>query len=75
MTGRLLAGGGGLDLATACLALRDQVVPGAVHLANDRFPELLDLVLGEPRPAKLRAALVLARGYDGSNAAVVVRAV
>jgi act minimal PKS chain-length factor (CLF/KS beta) len=75
MTGRLLAGGGGLDLATACLALRDQVVPGAVHLANDRFPELLDLVLDEPRPAKLRAALVLARGYDGSNAAVVVRAV
>ena len=75
MTGRLLAGGGGLDLATAFLALRDRVVPAAIHLANDRFPGLIDLVLDEPREADLRTALVLARGHGGSNAAMVVRTV
>ncbi|MFD1273401.1 hypothetical protein ACFQ51_21805 [Streptomyces kaempferi] len=35
----------------------------------------LDLVLTQSRPAQVRTALVVARGYGGFNSAVVVRAV
>lgn len=34
----------------------------------------LDLVLDGPRPARVRNALVVARGYGGFNAALVARA-
>ncbi|MEU5499075.1 beta-ketoacyl synthase N-terminal-like domain-containing protein [Streptomyces griseofuscus] len=74
LTGRLGAGGSALDLAAALCALRDQVIPptaGAVRMAGD-CP--VDLVRGAPRPARLRHALVLARGRGGFNAATVVRA-
>ncbi|NEB73965.1 ketosynthase chain-length factor, partial [Streptomyces sp. SID14478] len=43
----------------------------AVRVADD-CP--VDLVTGAPRPARLRHALVLARGRGGFNAATVVRA-
>jgi act minimal PKS chain-length factor (CLF/KS beta) len=33
----------------------------------------VDLVIGRPREARLRNALVVARGYGGFNAALVVR--
>jgi minimal PKS chain-length factor (CLF/KS beta) len=33
----------------------------------------LDLVMGRPRPAELRTALVLSRGLMGSNSALVLR--
>ncbi|MFI2209346.1 beta-ketoacyl synthase N-terminal-like domain-containing protein [Streptomyces sp. NPDC020141] len=72
--GRLYAGGAPLDVVTALLALRDQVIPptgpGVVPDAAHR----LDLVT-EPREAALRTALVIARGYGGFNSALVVRAV
>ncbi|GHI10379.1 beta-ketoacyl synthase [Streptomyces cellostaticus] len=73
LTGRLGSGGSALDLAAALCALRDQVIPptaGAVRVADD-CP--VDLVTGAPRPARLRHALVLARGRGGFNAATVVR--
>ncbi|MCX5199488.1 ketosynthase chain-length factor [Streptomyces sp. NBC_00249] len=73
MTGRLLAGGASLDLATALLALRDQVVPPTVGITRPAHGELLDLVLGQPREIPLTHALVLARGYGGFNSAMVVR--
>jgi act minimal PKS chain-length factor (CLF/KS beta) len=74
MTGRLYAGGGALDVATALLALRHGVIPpttGVRTLAAGC--RQIDLVR-KPRPAPLRAALVLARGFGGFNAAVVVTA-
>ncbi|MEW2266218.1 ketosynthase chain-length factor [Streptomyces sp. NPDC047853] len=74
MTGRLYSGGAPLDLAAAFLALRDGVIPPTVHIDPCAdYP--LDLVLGEPRPAPLRTALVLARGHGGFNSAMAVRAV
>ncbi|RBQ20809.1 ketosynthase chain-length factor [Spongiactinospora rosea] len=74
MTGRLYAGGGALDLATALLALRDQVIPPTIGIERPVEGLGLDLVRDRPRPAKLRAALVLARGYGGFNSAIVIRA-
>jgi act minimal PKS chain-length factor (CLF/KS beta) len=74
MTGRLYAGGAALDVATALLALRTQVIPPT--LGVDRLADgyALDLVRHEPRAASLRTALVVARGYGGFNSALVVAA-
>ncbi|WP_409491262.1 ketosynthase chain-length factor [Amycolatopsis sp. cmx-11-12] len=72
-TGRLLAGGAALDLATAALSLRDGVVPPTVHIGHPAHPGLLDLVRGEPRATAPRIAVVLARGHGGFNSAMVLR--
>ena len=74
MTGRLLGGGASLDLATAFLAIRDGLIPPTVHVEQPAFPEELDLVVGAPRERRLRAVLVVARGYGGFNSAMVLRA-
>ncbi|MFB7946735.1 ketosynthase chain-length factor [Kitasatospora phosalacinea] len=73
LTGRLGSGGAALDVATALLSLRDQVIPpaGPVTAAADRHG--IDLVVGAPRAARLRTALVLARGHGGFNSALVLR--
>ncbi len=73
MTGRLLAGAGALDIATALLSLRDRVIPPTVHVTRPAFAERLDLVTGGPRTAPgLGTALVLARGHGGFNSAMVL---
>ncbi|MEV5878594.1 ketosynthase chain-length factor [Streptomyces sp. NPDC052101] len=74
MTGRLLSGGSAVDLAAALLSLRDQVVPPTAGTARVAADCPVDLVTGTPRPARLRTALVLARGRGGFNAATVVTA-
>ncbi|MFC5827900.1 ketosynthase chain-length factor [Nonomuraea insulae] len=73
MTGRLYSGGAALDLATALLALRDQVIPPTVNVTAPAPGLDLDLVTGKARPAALRTALVLARGHGGFTSAMVVR--
>jgi len=73
MTGRLYSGAAPLDLAAAFLTIRDGVIPPTVHIEPcTDYP--LDLVLAEPREARVRTALVLARGNGGFNSAMVVRA-
>ncbi|MEU5026169.1 ketosynthase chain-length factor [Streptomyces milbemycinicus] len=72
MTGRLYAGGAALDLAAALLAIRDALIPPTVNIARLAEGLELDLVSAEPRPCPVRAALVLARGRGGFNAAAVV---
>jgi act minimal PKS chain-length factor (CLF/KS beta) len=72
MTGRLCSGAAALDLAAAFLALADGVIPPAINIEPDDSHGL-DLVVSQPRTARLRAALVLARGYGGFNSAMVVR--
>jgi act minimal PKS chain-length factor (CLF/KS beta) len=74
MTGRLLAGGSALDLAAALLALRDQLIPPTPGTERPAADCPVDLVVGAPRRAALRTALVLARGRGGFNSAVVLRA-
>ncbi|WP_027929274.1 ketosynthase chain-length factor [Amycolatopsis thermoflava] len=73
-TGRLYAGAGGLDTATALLSLRDQSIPPTVHVGATDPAHEIDLVVGRARPAALTTALVLARGRGGFNAALLVRA-
>jgi act minimal PKS chain-length factor (CLF/KS beta) len=72
LTGRLYGGGAPLDVVTALLSLRDNVIPhtaGTEAVARD-CP--IDLVLETPREQRLSTALVLARGYGGFTSALVV---
>jgi act minimal PKS chain-length factor (CLF/KS beta) len=70
MTGRLAGGAGCLDVAAALLAIRDGVIPPTVNVTAPAYP--IDLVTSARQDA-VRTALVLARGYCGFNAAVVIR--
>ncbi|TMM32898.1 MAG: ketosynthase chain-length factor [Actinobacteria bacterium] len=72
MTGRLYSGAAPLDLAAALLCMRDGLIPPTTNVTPDPGYRL-DLVTGEPRPAQVRTALVLARGEGGFNSAVVLR--
>ncbi|WP_131738760.1 ketosynthase chain-length factor [Actinomadura roseirufa] len=71
-TGRLLAGAGSLDVAAALLCMRDGVIPPTAKV-RPAADYRLDLVTGRARPARVRAALVLARGAGGFNSALVLR--
>ncbi|UQA97342.1 ketosynthase chain-length factor [Streptomyces halobius] len=71
MTGRLGAGGAALDLATAVLSIRDSVIPPTVNVRRPVPQYGIDLVR-RSRNVPVSAALVLARGHQGFNAAAVV---
>ncbi|MBB5118908.1 ketosynthase chain-length factor [Streptomyces eurocidicus] len=73
LTGRLYAGGGPLDVATALLTIRDGVIPASGASADVPADYGIDLVTKGPREARVACALVLARGRWGFNSAVVVR--
>jgi act minimal PKS chain-length factor (CLF/KS beta) len=75
MTGRLYAGGAALDVAAALLSIRDSVIPPAVGVERLAPDCPVDLVMDVPRETRVRVALVIARGYGGFNAALVLRAV
>ncbi|MCM2414292.1 ketosynthase chain-length factor [Streptomyces sp. RKAG290] len=72
MTGRLYSGAASLDVTAALLSIRDGLIPPTVNVTADPAHRL-DLVTGAARPARLRTALVVARGYGGFNSAMVVR--
>jgi minimal PKS chain-length factor (CLF/KS beta) len=73
LVGRLGAGGGGLDLATALLSLRDGVIPHTANVEECAPGYGIALVVGAPVTADLGCALVLARGHGGFHSAVVLR--
>ncbi|WP_371657977.1 ketosynthase chain-length factor [Streptomyces sp. NBC_00280] len=73
MTGRLYAGGSALDTATALLSIRDSVIPPTVGTGVVAPGLAIDLVLQQPREARVDTALVLARGAGGFNSALIVQ--
>jgi act minimal PKS chain-length factor (CLF/KS beta) len=75
MTGRMSSGGAPADLACALLSLRDGLIPPTINVRTVAAGSQIDLVIGEPRPWKPGAALVIARGKGGFNAAMVIRPV
>lgn len=75
-TGHLGAGAGALNMAVAALAVHHRQVPPTLNLKDpDPVCGGLDLVAGEARQAPVRQALALARGLEGQNVAMAVRAV
>ncbi|PWW22033.1 minimal PKS chain-length factor (CLF/KS beta) [Geodermatophilus normandii] len=72
-TGRLMAGGSALNVATALLAMRDGIVPGTAHLDDPvDVPPGVDLVRSG-RVQDLATVVVLARGAGGFNSSLVLR--
>lgn len=73
MAGHLTSAAAGLNLLAALGALRDQVVPPTINL-DQPDPKLdLDYVPKTARPCHVRAAMVNAFAFGGTNAALVVR--
>jgi 3-oxoacyl-[acyl-carrier-protein] synthase II len=73
MTGHLTAATGGLNLLAAVCALRDQLVPPTINYEHPDPRLDLDYVPNRARPMPVRAALVNAFAFGGTNAALVVR--
>jgi 3-oxoacyl-[acyl-carrier-protein] synthase II len=74
-TGHLVGGAGALNAAVAVLALHHRALPPTLNLETpDPACEGIDWVTGESRPAQPGLALALARGLEGQNVALVVRA-
>lgn len=69
LTGRMYAGGGALDVVTAVLAMRHDLIPHAVGI---RPGHDIDLVVDAPRPTPVRTGLLLARGHGGFVSALVL---
>jgi minimal PKS chain-length factor (CLF/KS beta) len=71
-TGRLMAGGSALNVATALLAMRDGIVPGTAYLDDPVDAPGIDLVQ-QTRVRDLATVVVLARGFGGFNSSLVLR--
>lgn len=73
MTGHLLGGAGGVELAACVLALRDGIVPPTINVENQDPDCDLDVVPNVAREVKINAALSNSFGFGGHNAALLVR--
>jgi minimal PKS chain-length factor (CLF/KS beta) len=72
-TGRLMAGGSALNVATALLAIRDGIAPGTAFLDDPVEAPGVDLVR-HARVQDVATVVVLARGFGGFNSSLVLRA-
>jgi 3-oxoacyl-[acyl-carrier-protein] synthase II len=74
-TGHLVGGAGALNAAVAALAIHHGVIPPTLNLARtDPECDGLDWVPREARRTQVRQALALARGLEGQNVALAIRA-
>jgi len=74
-TGHLIGGAGALNAAVAALAISEGVVPPTLNLERpDPECEGVDWVPREARRTQVRQAVALARGLEGQNVAVAIRA-
>jgi len=74
MTGHLLGGAGGIEMAACALAIRDSVIPPTVNLENPGEECDLDYTANVAREKKVRVALNNSFGFGGHNATLVARA-
>jgi len=73
-TGHLVGGAGALNAAVAALAIHRGVAPPTLNL-DDPDPDCeLGWVRGEARTLEIAEALALARGLEGQNVALALRA-
>ena len=73
-TGHLVAAAGALNAAVAALATYHQLVPPTLNFRTPAPDCDLDWVPGEARPVQIGEALAVARGMEGQNVALVMRA-
>jgi 3-oxoacyl-[acyl-carrier-protein] synthase II len=74
-TGHLIGGAGALNAVVAALAIHNGTVPPTLNLEHpDPACDGIDWVPREARDVQVRHALALARGFEGQNVAVLMRA-
>lgn len=71
--GHLIAAAGAVEAAVCCLAIRDDVAPVNANYRNPDPECDVNLVVGEPSPGRIRAALTNSLGFGGSNSSLVFR--
>ena len=72
MTGHLLGGAGSLEAGITVLALRDQIAPPTMNVANiDEEARKFRLIRDESRPIPMRYAMTNSFGFGGSNASLI----
>lgn len=74
MTGHLLGGAGGVEMAACALAIRDSVIPPTINLENPGEECDLDYTPNVAREKKVRIALNNSFGFGGHNATLVATA-
>jgi 3-oxoacyl-[acyl-carrier-protein] synthase II len=74
MTGHLLGGAGGIEMAACALAIRDSVVPPTINLENPDKECDLDYTPNVAREKKVRVALNNSFGFGGHNATLIATA-
>src|SRR6266702_3223590 len=74
MTGHLLGGAGGVEMAACALAIRDSVIPPTINLENPGKECDLDYTPKVAREKKVRVALNNSFGFGGHNATLVAAA-
>jgi len=73
MTGHMTAAAGALSVLIASCAMRDSIVPPTINLENPDPKLDLDYVPNKAKERKVRAAMLNAFAFGGTNASVVVR--
>ena len=71
MTGHLLGGAGGVEMAACALAIRDSVIPPTINLENPGKECDLDYTPNVARERKVRVAVNNSFGFGGHNATLV----
>src|SRR6267378_3739045 len=74
MTGHLLGGAGGIEMAACALAIRDSVIPPTINFENPGEECDLDYTPKVAREKKVRVALNNSFGFGGHNATLVATA-
>jgi len=73
ITGHLVYGAGGVELASAVLSLRDSVIPPLANLETPDSNCDLPFVTKKPKSSDSKALLFNSFGFGGQNASLVVK--
>jgi 3-oxoacyl-[acyl-carrier-protein] synthase II len=74
-TGHLLGAAGAVETIFSILAIRDNIAPPTINLANPSVETAIDLVPKAPRKREINVALSNSFGFGGTNASVIVQRV
>ncbi len=74
-TGHLLGAAGAIEAIFSILAIRDNIAPPTINLANPSVETAIDLVPQVPRKRDINIALSNSFGFGGTNASVIVQRV
>jgi 3-oxoacyl-[acyl-carrier-protein] synthase II len=73
MTGHMTAAAGGLSMLVGCCAIRDSKVPPTMNLDNPDPKLDLDYIPNASREREVRAAMLNAFAFGGTNASLVIK--